>query len=166
MNTSLDIETLGTIPGSTIVSIGAVHFDNVNLYNEFSLLVDLSHGLSDEKTVNWWMEQSESVNRQLSDSPRTDIQTSLESLVKFIGDNKVWGFGSDFDNMMVSDWCRRLEIKCWSHRQNRCLRTLAGMFDPDRKLRTHNPRPHHALFDAINQAKWIQNICKERRINL
>ena len=61
----VDLETLGTAPGSVILSIGAVRFDvEKGLLDEFYVNIDVESsqrlGLTiDGDTVMWWLKQSD-----------------------------------------------------------------------------------------------------------
>jgi len=80
----LDIETLGTDPGATIVSIGAVAFDADGPGDEFRAAVSPTscqrHGLSiDAETLEWWLTQDAAAREQLRGG--ADLETALEDLV-------------------------------------------------------------------------------------
>src|SRR4051812_3766510 len=62
----IDLETLGTLPGSVILSIGAVAFDELSVapgagfYKVISTISCESCGLTkDEATEKWWLDQGE-----------------------------------------------------------------------------------------------------------
>jgi hypothetical protein len=43
MDVMLDLETLGTVPGCVILSIGAVAFDSMTVRATFEVLIDPDH---------------------------------------------------------------------------------------------------------------------------
>ena len=68
----VDLETMGTAPGSAIVSLGAVAFDPVagTLGEEFYRVITLGScqraGLTiDAGTIGWWLQQSDSARAEL-----------------------------------------------------------------------------------------------------
>lgn len=79
---SLDLETMGTIPGSAIVAIGAVQFELDGKYmlgRRFYRTVDLAScieaGLTvDGDTVMWWLGQSDAARKAITNyGPARDI---------------------------------------------------------------------------------------------
>lgn len=55
----LDIETLGTRPGSVVFEIGCVLFDEHRIINGFEVIIDIENaktwGLFEEpETLAWW----------------------------------------------------------------------------------------------------------------
>src|SRR4051812_37876973 len=80
----VDLETMGTAPGSAIVSLGAVAFDPVagTLGEEFYRVVSLRScqraGLSlDPDTIVWWLQQSEAARAQLNRPDAEDLASVL-----------------------------------------------------------------------------------------
>ncbi len=64
-NVMIDLETLGTRPGSVILSIGAVEFDRDlglgrEFYVELNQASSITAGLTtDDATVDWWLDQED-----------------------------------------------------------------------------------------------------------
>ena len=59
----VDLETLGTLPGCAIMSVGAVFFDESGLGDEFCMVARQDNytqaGLAiDADTASWWAQQS------------------------------------------------------------------------------------------------------------
>jgi DNA polymerase III epsilon subunit-like protein len=72
----VDIETLGTKPSSTILSIGAVFFDieTGELGERFYMNIDPKQDRSiDPSTVMWWMVQSSEARNSLVDTLQTRV---------------------------------------------------------------------------------------------
>lgn len=169
----LDLETLGTRPGSAVFAIGAVAFDPTapgdGLGPGFRVIINRDSlrefGLTeDPETVKWWSEQSADAQLQLeaAHSPRSSVSV-LQALAAFAsfyaalgGENKpawLWGNGADFDNVLLAEVYRALRHKQpWSHRHNRCFRTLMKLM-PSEELRRKSPLPHDAYWDAWAQAE-------------
>lgn len=62
-NIMLDLETLGTCPGSVILQIGAVRSNN-GLERTITIDSCLRAGLTvDGDTIGWWLRQSEAARR-------------------------------------------------------------------------------------------------------
>lgn len=114
MHLSLDIETLGTRPGSVIRSIGACLFDpaqsdRVNAASP-SFYANITHesctdaGLTvDQSTIDWWKKQPVEARRALLDN-QMSLRDALESLVAFCrieGVRFVYGYGATFDPVLL-----------------------------------------------------------------
>lgn len=166
-NVMLDIETLGTKPGSVILSVGAVVFDEAFVGKEtFHLIANtqtcIDAGLTiDDETLGWWERQSPTA-RQVLDAAENKNSMSIGELLCHFGiwlqniekDRKnlyVWGNGAAFDNVLIAEALRRCGLKpAWNYYNDRCYRTLKNL-RPDIKLirlGTH----HDALDDARSQA--------------
>lgn len=161
----LDIETLGTKPGSVIASIGAVEFDPIRgtiaaetgFHVTLNLAPQINLGANiDGDTVKWWMEQSEDARRIFlcpSDHPRR----AVVNLRDFMGDKekRVWANSPSFDCALVENLCDRLGMHYpWTFREPRDMRTvmdLAGLSGRDFQHGTL----HNALDDAIAQARAV-----------
>jgi len=159
----IDIETLGTAPGSVILSVGAVVFDPDGdaLGAEFYANIDpvdcQKHGLTiDAATVLWWFDQTEDARAHLKPM-RLPLTHALGGLAAFLRDNqvkRVWGHGATFDPVLLDAACRACGLKTpWSPydvRDTRTLYELAGV-KPDRAKGVH----HNALDDARAQAAAV-----------
>jgi len=168
----IDLETLGTCPGSIILSIGAVRFDlDHGVTGEFYVNIDVEdsqrHGLTlTASTVVWWMTQSDearealvSAKKSLCDALKDFDEWArpevISGLLKPI--DELWGNGSDFDNVLLA---RAYEatgmVVPWSYRANRCYRTMWSMFP---QIPFHKPaKAHNSLEDARAQAIHLRRI--------
>ena len=169
----LDLETLGTRPGSVILSIGAVAFgpkgaDPGGLILPVNRRSCFNAGLTEDvETVKWWNEQSGMARQVLKDSLHPEalyISEALEALSTWVearrleGTNgglrplRVWGNGAAFDNALIAEAAVRCGKRpLWSHRDDRCFRTLKAM-RPDVRALPFEGTPHNAADDARNQA--------------
>lgn len=154
MQVMLDLETLGVSPGCAIVAIGAVRFDREQVTDEFYYRPEWG-GRLDHNTVRWWMGQSDAARAELLRDPDGPMERGLTEFMKFLGSSPVWGNGSDFDNVILASCYRRLSIPGWSHRQNRCYRTVRSLLDVPGSPPTIK---HHALEDARAQAVHLMAI--------
>ena len=167
-NVMIDLETLGTKPGSVILSIGAVKFGKEGLGDEFYAAIELDSatrsGLTiDASTVAWWMDQSEEARKVFTESPRDPLFAALKNLQTYLrkgcteSDVKIWGNGADFDNVLLAAAYDVVNLPVpWKFYNNRCYRTMKSMSavpKPDREGVHHN-----ALDDAKYQALHLVSI--------
>ena len=179
MNVMLDLETLGTKPGSVILSIGAVEFNKDGLYREFYEEIKVSssegYGLAkDKSTLEWWEKQSPAArvtfDRCHTMEPRSLPDVLLSFTIWLAGCEggvdklKLWGNGSDFDNVLLDAAYRAANlaypVKYWNHR---CFRSLKGLpMVPGKALEPKRAGTHHnALDDAKHQALWAVAILQK-----
>jgi exodeoxyribonuclease VIII len=179
-NVMVDLETLGTKPGSVILSIGAVFFSEEGLGEEFYCIVNhadsVAAGLTeDASTLKWWQSQKPEAQKVLSDAKNEVIAKPLrEALVLFskwlYGEAgkkhlKVWGNGSDFDNVLLSSAFAVVGMATpWLFWNSRCFRTLKNLPGAEllapKRVGTH----HNALDDAKTQALHAVEIMQ--RVNI
>ena len=170
-NIMLDLETMGTAPGSAIIEIGACEFSSKHgITREFSEMISLEDCIQqgfavDGSTVMWWMKQKwEARKRYLGNDSAQPILTALNRFREWLPENAiVWGNGSDFDNVILTEAYRKFGQKQpWPDFHNRCFRTLKEFhrhIKPPKREGTH----HAALDDAKHQALWAIKINKETR---
>ena len=177
-NIMVDLETLGTVPGCSILSIGAVAFDpeSGELGEEFYVVVRRSSngvfGLhEDAQTLQWWGSQSDEARQVLRDSEdmeeSTPLNTALECfkyyLVQFnLNKVEVWGNGSDFDNAILAVAYQKVGLELpWKFWNNRCYRTLKAEYKGTSRL-IRKGTYHNALDDARCQAEHAIQILREK----
>lgn len=171
-NVMIDIETMGNIPGSSIISIGAVCFDKNNIGPNFYSVINrqsnLDVGLFETpSTVEWWNNQSDAARKviEISEMPSTQhlgmvlakFTNWLESRTnrKYL---KAWGNGSDFDNALLAvAYHKTGGIVPWDFWNNRCYRTIKATV-PDIKIERGTGTHHNALDDAKAQAEHLIRI--------
>ncbi len=171
----LDLETLGTWPGSAIVSIGAVVFSPADgLGATFSRVISTrscyTAGLSsDPDTMKWWDKQEPRARAVLAQADCTaawDLRQTLIDFGQFIDDNggygrtRIWGNGADFDNALIAAACRAVRLQLpWRFYNSRCYRTLKALapaVTPPERQGIH----HNSLDDATFQATHAIAIMK------
>lgn len=164
----IDIETMGSRPGSVIASIGAQVFDlnKRELVGDggFYIVVDMNdaqkQGLRiDAKTVAWWLKQSEAARQALL-APGEALSTALGRLTHHSYSHdcvNVWSHGAGFDLVLLDSAYFACGLEApWRYpaaRDTRTLYALAGVnpkefFEP-------NATAHNALDDARAQAKAV-----------
>ncbi|MGI2872273.1 3'-5' exonuclease [Vibrio fluvialis] len=176
----LDLETMGNTSNAAIVSIGAVVFDPAtgSLGADFEQVINLNssayYGDLDASTVTWWLTQSEEARAIFQrDTPKSTLKDALLELNQWLadlGDAKeiqVWGNGSGFDNVILTNAYKAVRIKPnFSHWNDRDVRTIVEM---GRSILGINPKEtmeregthHSALDDAKFQAKYVSVIWRQ-----
>lgn len=162
----IDVETLGTRPGSVVLSIGAVMFGPEGLGNEFyvELRYDdlLAHGFKqDADTLKWWFNQP-------NKPPINGEMRVCEGLLRFSEFCKaqkferVWAKSPQFDVVMLEEMYRTLYLGVdvpWTYKQPRDVRTALDMLRPIGKQTLDElwkgKIEHNALDDAKLQAQHL-----------
>lgn len=158
----IDIETLGTAPGSVILSIGAVEFDaeSGQLGDEFYAAIEpqscVDVGLSvDMSTLKWWMAQSEEA-RSAAFAGAEYLSKALFDLHQFVADaepSRVWAKPPSFDLVLLESAYKACAITIpWHYRTPRDVRTL---FDITGAVQPDVGTAHNALDDAKSQALGV-----------
>lgn len=177
----VDLETLGTVPGCAILSIGAVEFhpETGKLGKEFYVVVNREScvmamlSVSDD-TLAWWTRQNEEARKVLEHSANKKTSVPLQlALTQFnaylrtvggVKETSVYGNGADFDNpiLAVAYDCAKVKSGIGSY-QGRCYRTLKNLHElfgdgfaahkADRGGTYHN-----ALDDAKTQAVHLMEV--------
>jgi hypothetical protein len=168
----LDIETLGTKPGSIILSIGAVRFDVKGVHDTFYHKIHPATaeevGLQmDAATVVWWMAQSEEARKEAFSGCFALVDMLIEfnawvtrSCSQAKGPARMWGNGAAFDNVLLRAAYEACHLEGpWQHWNDRCYRTVKNLFPQVPKPAPQGVR-HHALDDAKNQARHMIEIIK------
>ena len=172
-NVMIDLETMGTKPGSLILAIGATFFDSATELVEhkedgFYVNIDLQSGLDtgltiDASTMWWWLGQSDAARARLLESDSVHIARVLVMLTKFLNskgkDVKVWGNGASFDITLLEIAYLKcnLEIpwKFWNVRDCRTVEDLASKVGINKEEFERKGTHHDALENAIYQAEYI-----------
>lgn len=177
----LDLETLGTTPGATVLSIGLCPFDvrgvapiEDRLHRVLSRSASAALGLIEDPVVlGWWGQQSWEAQATLRAA--TEVTDSLNPTLLMVEtylarvnglDARglpracLWGNGAGFDQPLLAAVYTRSELPTpWAFYRNRCFRTLKslelGVREPPREG-TH----HNALDDAVHQARWAVELLR------
>lgn len=158
----LDIETLGTEPGCTILQIGAY-----NGATEFEITIDpiasAKYGFTIEpRTVMWWFEQSEAARQhvtQVGINPTTALRDFSNSFRW--KDSQVWCNGASFDFPILKAAFRMCSLELpWPFYNEMDFRTLKNLISKEtfKSLRVQPELAHSALSDAKAQYQTLQNI--------
>ncbi|MHB0965329.1 MAG: 3'-5' exonuclease [Bellilinea sp.] len=170
----IDLETLGTLPGSVILSVGAVLFDPAQppytcLGETFYRVVNQNScqeaGLTtSQSTLDWWLKQPPEARTVLaqSEDPKQSAPLAevLLALAAFIPANaKVWSNGANFDQPLLDVAYSKFDLSIpWKYYNSRCHRTVVGLHPNEKALHPPTVLAHNALEDAKWQAKHLVNI--------
>ena len=158
----VDIETLGTVPGSAIVSIGAVVFDETSIQHELEININLEScfdvGLTvDAKTLVWWLGQSKDAIDATFNQPTMFIREAISELASFYEENmcqRLWSHGATFDAVLLAEaarYCKTAPILV-DFRNVRDTRTLYEIADVKPRDFMAGGTAHKAIDDARAQA--------------
>lgn len=165
-NVMIDLETMGVGVHAPLFQIGAVTFGAAGVVDEFKVNVDLVEVLLltnkevQYDTVDWWRQQElpnrEDVTR-LDDALR-EFSSWMESLTH--QNSAIWANSPSFDCVILADHYHQVGRSApWSYKQERDMRTLIDIKDPDHKLKpVMDGTVHDALDDARYQAEWVRKI--------
>lgn len=168
-NVMIDLETMDTASTAAIVSIGAVKFNKESILDEFYAIIDLAdcvnHGLTmSPSTVQWWISQPN--KSDTFDGNKSNLLApTLLTFAKWLGDGaRVWGNGSDFDNVILRNAYDACNLPLpWKYYNNMCYRTIKNLFPTAmNRVGSH----HNALDDAKSQALHLIDICNNKGIEL
>lgn len=169
MDVMIDLETLGTLADSAIISIGAVRFDQTTIDDDgFYRVISVSSNQDEGRkinasTLNWWIGQTEKAKAIFTDKNAVSLDTALNDLRTWLEgsgtDVRVWGNGSDFDISMLAHAYGEQGTP-WKFWNTRCFRTIKELPKAKAIAKPANLLAHNALFDAIAQTQHLQAIWK------
>lgn len=160
----VDIETLGTQPGSAILAIAAVTKCSSfvkYLSNEDSIRQRFT---MDVDTINWWLLQPPELYALIT-SGTAPVKGTLEAFSDWLSgftNYRIWGNGAGFDIVLLEAAYRKVGVKIpWNYWQVMCYRTLKNLY-PD--LCTIKPAiPHDPYSDAAAEYQNLQVMLNEMR---
>ena len=159
----IDIETAGTRPGSAILSIGAVIFDESGVTQEWECGIDFASCkaqdfIVDDLTMAWWECQSIEA-QEAAFGGTTHIADALTELFEFCQDEGVthfWSHGATADLVWLTEAALIVEVEPILSRRNywaaRDTRTLFELVDVNPKTFMGTGTAHKAIDDARAQA--------------
>ena len=173
----LDLETLGTAPGSVILSIGAVAFTPGVVESEWltfdakPIKVRSSRAIGltiDEGTLAWWLRQSDEARGLLESALDGEggftLGTALADFSAWLPTGvRLWGNGANFDNVLLRCAYTALGYTApWPYYADCCFRTMKNMFKSVQAPEFVGVK-HDALADALHQTRWLQSILEHIR---
>lgn len=182
----IDLETLGTQPGSVILSVGAVLFDPAKpvaecLGEEFYVVINKASSRDcamtvSEDTLAWWEKQSPEARKVLSEAEglegsaqqALDIRIALNTLRNFIPlAAKIWSNGANFDQPLLDVAYNRCSIPLpWKYWNSRCYRTVVALHPTEKAIRPPTVCAHNALEDAKWQVRHMVNVAQILELKL
>lgn len=165
----IDLETLGTQPGSVVMSVGAVASNDAVYLQPVSIKDQLYAGLTvDPSTLAWWKQQSREA-WEVSSSGRAALSESLADFANWLMDLRrgsensatgeklrLWGDSASFDLTLLTCVYRAANVPVpWNYREECCYRTLRNVLSsekPAAKLQ------HDALSDARAQMEHLMQM--------
>ena len=163
----VDLETLDIRPTAIILSIGAclVNWDKGEPTDPFYRVVEVAScqevGLTESaSTRKWWDGQSEEARKVFTDPgvPLVRALSDFATYVRMFGSStvKVWGCGSDFDNVILINAYGALGSQApWRFYNNRCYRTMRDSHSDKLAIPDREGTYHNALDDAMHQARIL-----------
>ena len=172
---SIDLETMGTEPGSAIVGLGACFFDTnteqigERFYRAINLASACEAGLKiDPATCMWWMGQSDAARNAI----RFSTHTLRDALLDFSewalnhcpkDEIRTWTRGPSFDSALLSVAYKAVGLEPpWFYYHERCHRTLTAR-NPSVPRPERTDTAHRADDDAVHQAQWLIDIARHHR---
>lgn len=194
INIMLDLETWGTKPYSTIISIGAVFFDPQEATHELATFHTLIDPISSEQvgfrkdasTIAWWLDPARAeAAKEWHETIHVDVQTALFGFREWVqlqvAANSeggtlppdyqkqvlMWGNGADFDcTLLAQAYELTQQERPWDTFNNRCFRTVKNLPSTDFCQPERQGTHHNALSDAQHQVAWLCNINTELALGL
>ncbi len=164
----IDLETLGTKPGSVIRSIGAVFFEPLTgklgpeFYANISFASCKRAGLSmDVDTVLWWTEQEQAARDALLANPISldVVGAGFNFWWQQHGGQNVWARGTHFDCVLWEEAMRAANVHVpWQYNNVYDTRTVDTLRDHLGGVATLIEREgvaHNALDDCKHQVRCV-----------
>lgn len=186
LDVMVDMETLGTAPGSIILSVamktftldGGASAETLDYHQHISVLDSLWHHLtSDYATEEWWMNQSGTAKKKVREGQNDAL--SLETTMLLIYElltkwNKeynlyLWGRGvGSFDLPLLDEAMRRVVSEgyktpwnYWAAMDVRSIQNFCYQCGLEKKS---GETPHDAREDVIKQIKEVQTCWQYVRV--
>ncbi len=164
----LDLETLGTAPGSVILSIGAVKFNENGVYDDFHIGINIQSCLDAGLTISgdtlmWWMDPERNDARAQWVDPSFDkfvLPSALHQFSNWVftphSEIEMWGNGASFDNSILGAAYDKIGLQAPWKRDfaNRCYRTMKSMY-PQIRMPKREGTHHNAVDDATSQVNHL-----------
>lgn len=165
----VDIETLGTEPGAAIVSIAAATFGNgehETFYRSINIQSATDAGLNiSGDTLEWWLEKDPEI-QQSELMGGGNVRKALADFNGFVATaEELWANSPSFDLAILKEAMQTVGIEPdWGFYQERDYRTLKNL--PGRPYVERDGDKHHALGDAIHQAKVAEKMLETYEKNI
>lgn len=176
----IDFETPSSETTTAPLTIGAVQFATTNpnrpvFYDRASLASIERRGFHiSTETMKWWDKQ-DPVMRNEAFGGTKDIEALIDNFIQWCQDSfgvenlqniELWSRGADFDCKILQHVCMQIwGTYPFNFRNHNCQRTLAKGL-PKEFIEAHvgvQRSKHHALEDAIYQARVVEFVMKQTR---
>lgn len=185
---AVDIESLGTKPGSVILSLAAARFDrraeHFAAADTFYEVIDLEMSRRqnfeiDTETLKWWMSQSREARVAAFGDPKLLLTLPASVLKAFTGWVRKqetmtgtaaigWAVGQDFDFPLLDAYYQRYEMEMpIKFRNRRDVRTICDIANEiagfEREGIAFGGTKHNALDDAIHAGRLVHAALRRLR---
>lgn len=172
----VDIETLSTRSNAFMLQVGCCVInlrsgDFITSPESWTVVDARKDAHVDTSTARFWMEQDQLVRASVLSAQTFSAEHVAKMLSNHYGQmagygggkpqwGGVWALGGQFDFPILRNFLEGHGQKCpWHFREERDLRTLASVFDPDKRLRPiENALKHAAAEDVKWQSYYLLNI--------
>lgn len=164
-----DLETWGTRPGCAIRSIGSVMFDPYDkpgtvgeqFYANVALDDQKKMGLKvSEDTEKWWTGPKMAEANKMLLEDQKPVKLVVRDFIEFwhdTGARRFWSQGGNFDDPILTAVIEACGAKPpWKFWDGRCTRTAYAIGNLNFNAQKRVGVAHHALHDAVHQAKCVQ----------
>ena len=172
----IDLETMGTVNNSAIMSLGACKFDlfSGEIFDNFHMNISLDESIKagfeiTAGTIEFWLKQDKEAIEAMLNHAFTVRHTLVKFATWYGEDSKipVWGNGSTFDNVILRNAYDRMQILCpFDFRTARDTRTIVDLanhlFIESDDIQREGVY-HNALDDAVYQVSWLSNLLRKIR---
>lgn len=157
----IDLETLGTAPDTTILTIAAQQFDPFSNKVEgksYYCRVDFESQTNrsiEQGTIDWWASQPGAAKDEaFNEQDRIPLEQALTELGRLIWHSKfIWANGPTFDMTILEHAFKSYNRALpWKYYAVRDARTVYSLFPGLEKPSTS----HHSLEDCRRQIKLLQ----------
>jgi len=170
----IDIETLGTMPNSVVLTVGAVKFDpftNIEPHAPKLWKLDIDEQdakgrFVDDKTIEWWSKQDPEIQeRSFTDEGRVSNIDFMKDMNAWLtGCDTIWAQGPQFDMVILENLFRDFDMHMnWFFWQVSDCRTLFKMMPKDPRKDIQEDL-HDALADAHWQAVCVQQFFRDYKV--
>ena len=171
----IDIETLGLAVKSTFTNIGAVMFDpnTGEIGEKFYQAIDWDSSFAagrtvDQSVLKWWMSMDDDALAEILQDGE-QLRDVLYSFGEWLPEDAiVWGNGATFDISKLESAYGDMfgkDMIPWEFHAVRDCRTIRDLAEPWIKVEdiSFEGIKHHALYDAIHQAKYVSAMWRTLR---
>ena len=160
----IDIETMGNISYSSILSIAAVKFDieTGDIGEKFHVNITFKSCLDaglivNADTILWWMDRNSKARKAIiSPTNPVSLVTALLSFNGFCSKEYfIWGNSPRFDLGLIQNAYNKLDLPIpWDFRKERDVRTLVGFAPEIKNNHVMVGVAHNPIDDCLNQISY------------